>query len=73
MVIVLAEEAWQELMCKSMILTLTPLITSFLKMSASGYHKSSRVGALFMVKWLVTLDTPVVLSMKNQQTFHTTG
>ncbi|KAG5411801.1 hypothetical protein IGI04_008120 [Brassica rapa subsp. trilocularis] len=42
MVIVLAEEAWQELMCKSMILTLTPLITSFLKMSASGYHKSSR-------------------------------
>ncbi|CAN7044885.1 unnamed protein product [Brassica rapa subsp. trilocularis] len=31
------------------------------------------LGALFMVKWLVTLDTPVVLSMENQQTFHTTG
>ncbi|CAN7003670.1 unnamed protein product [Brassica oleracea var. botrytis] len=42
MVIVLAEEAGQELMCKSMNLTLTPLITSFLKMSASGYHKASR-------------------------------
>ncbi|CAN7022160.1 unnamed protein product [Brassica rapa subsp. trilocularis] len=42
MVIVFAEEAAQELMCKNMNLTLMPLITSFLKMSASGYNKAPR-------------------------------
>ncbi|KAH0913300.1 hypothetical protein HID58_036621, partial [Brassica napus] len=41
-VIVFAEEAAQELMCKNMNLTLMPLITSFLKMSASGYNKAPR-------------------------------
>ncbi|WZZ19115.1 hypothetical protein YC2023_112204 [Brassica napus] len=42
-VIVFAEEAAQELMCKNMNLTLMPLITSFLKMSASGYNKAPRI------------------------------